>query len=208
MTSGLSVLIVDDDPTCLQLLQAILEEIGFAVTAVDRPKAALRQAEAHPPDLLITDLRMPDMNGLDLVRAVRRIEPEVCCLIITGFASDEIIAEAYQIGVSDLLVKPINVPEVQARVRNAAELVRLRREVRTLRALRVTDRVEATGSPSAPRARELSDLPVLPGSARPVDGAGRDDVIHRLERLGALHKQGVITTTEFEDKKRILLASL
>jgi DNA-binding NtrC family response regulator len=208
MTSGLSVLIVDDDPTGLQLLQAILEEIGFAVTAVDRPRAALRQAEAQPPDLLITDLRMPDMNGLDLVRAVRRVDPEVCCVVVTGFASDEIIAEAYQAGVSDLLVKPINVPEVQARVRNAAELVQLRREVRALRAVRLTGRVEVIGSPSAPRARELSDLPVLPGSAGPLDGAGRDDAFHRLERMRALHRQGVITTTEFEEKKRILLASL
>jgi two-component system response regulator HydG len=208
MTSGLSVLIVDDDPSCLQLLQAILEEVGFAVTTADRPRAALQQTEAQPPDLLITDLRMPDMNGLELVRAVRRGAPEVCCVVITGFASDEIIAEAYQAGVSDLLLKPINVPEVQARVRNAAELVQLRREVRALRALRVIDRVEDVGSPSAPRARELSDLPVLPGSAGPVDGAGRDDVIHRLERLGALHRQGIITTFEFEEKKRLLLARL
>lgn len=208
MTSGLTVLIVDDDPSCLQLLQAILEEVGFAVTTADRPRAALQQTEAQPPDLLITDLRMPDMNGLELVRAVRRGAPEVCCVVITGFASDEIIAEAYQAGVSDLLLKPINVPEVQARVRNAAELVQLRREVRALRALRVIDRVEDVGSPSAPRARELSDLPVLPGSAGPVDGAGRDDVIHRLERLGALHRQGIITTFEFEEKKRLLLARL
>jgi DNA-binding NtrC family response regulator len=208
MASGLTVLIVDDDPSCLQLLQAILEEVGFAVTTADRPRAALQQTEAQPPDLLITDLRMPDMNGLELVRAVRRGAPEVCCVVITGFASDEIIAEAYQAGVSDLLLKPINVPEVQARVRNAAELVQLRREVRALRALRVIDRVEDVGSPSAPRARELSDLPVLPGSAGPVDGAGRDDVIHRLERLGALHRQGIITTSEFEEKKRLLLARL
>jgi two-component system, NtrC family, response regulator HydG len=208
MASGLTVLIVDDDPSCLQLLQAILEEVGFAVTTADRPRAALQQTEAQPPDLLITDLRMPDMNGLELVRAVRRGAPEVCCVVITGFASDEIIAEAYQAGVSDLLLKPINVPEVQARVRNAAELVQLRREVRALRALRVIDRVEDVGSPSAPRARELSDLPVLPGSAGPVDGAGRDDVIHRLELLGALHRQGIITTFEFEEKKRLLLARL
>jgi DNA-binding response OmpR family regulator len=208
MASGLSVLIVDDDPSCLQLLQAILEEIEFAVTAANRPGAALLQTEAQPPDLLITDLRMPEMNGLELVRAVRRAAPEVCCLVITGFASDEIIAEAYQTGVSDLLLKPINVPEVQARVRNLAELVQLRREVRALRALRVVGRIEDAGSPSAPRARELSDLPVLPGSAGPVDGAGRDDVIHRLERLGALHRHGVITTSEFEEKKRSLLARL
>jgi DNA-binding NtrC family response regulator len=208
MTSRLSVLIVDDDPTCLQLLQAILEEIGLAVMVADRPRAALQQTESQPPDLFITDLRMPEMNGLDLVRAVHRTAPELYCFVITGFASDEIIAEAYQSGVSDLLLKPINVPEVQARVRNAAELVQLRREVRALRAARVAGRVEDAGSPSAPRARELSDLPVLPGSAGPVDGAGRDDMIHRLERLEALRRHGVITTTEFEEKRRILLGRL
>jgi DNA-binding NtrC family response regulator len=208
MTSALSVLIVDDDPGSLQLLQAILEDVGLQVTAADGPRAALRQAEAKTPDLLVTDLRMPDMNGLELVRAVRELDPEICCLVITGFASDETTADAYRAGVVDLLLKPINVAEVQSRVRNAAELVRLRREVRALRAEQSAPQPEPRDCPAASRARELADLPALPGSAGPLDVVGWEETLHRLERLGSLRRQGVIGPHEFEEKKRILLARL
>jgi DNA-binding response OmpR family regulator len=208
MSSGLTVLIVDDDPVCLRLLRGILEEDGFRVTALDRPRAALRQAQEQPPDILLTDLRMPEMDGLELVRAIRSLAEETCCLVITGFASDEVTAEAYRAGATDLLTKPINVLEVQARVRNVAELVSLRREVRALRAVQTLSHAVETLEQPAPRARELADLPALPGSAAPVDVVGRGETLHRLERLGALYNQGVITRSEFEEKKRTLLGRL
>jgi DNA-binding response OmpR family regulator len=204
--SDLSVLIVDDDPTCLYMLQAILEETGFRVTAADRPRAALRQVQTRPPDILVTDLRMPEMSGLDLVRAVRTVADDVYCLVVTGFASDEVTAEAYGAGVRDLLTKPINVAEVQARVENGAELVRLRREVRRLREAQAASAIRASDVETPPRARELADLPALPGSAAPVEVTGRDDTLHRLERLGALFRQGILGVAEFEEKKRALLA--
>jgi CheY-like chemotaxis protein len=208
VTSGLSVLIVDDDPTSLQLLKTILEEIGLAVTIMDRPTAALRRVEAQPPDLLMTDLRMPEMNGLDLVRAVRRLDRDICCLVITGFASDEATAEAYQAGATDLLLKPVNVPEVQTRVRNAAELVGLRREVKALRAALGDSRSGAGASHASPRAQELAALPALPGSAAPLDVLGRDEILHRLARIEILHRQGILTAAEYEEKKRSLLDRL
>jgi len=208
MTSDLSVLIVDDDPTSLQLLKAILEDTGLRVTTMDRPTAALRRVEAQPPDLLITDLRMPEMNGLDLVRAVRRLDRDICCLVITGFASDEATAEAYQAGATDLLLKPINVPEVQTRVRNAAELVRLRREVKALRAALGESRSGAATGRANARTQELAELPALPGSAAPLEVVGRDEILHRLERIESLYRQGILTATEYEEKKRSLLDRL
>ena len=124
MSSHLSVLIVDDDPTCLQLLQAILEDDrGFASPRRTGRRRRSASVKARSPDILVTDLRMPEMSGLDLVRAVRALDEEIYCLIVTGFASDEVTAEVYRAGVRDLLLKPINVAEVQARVQNAAELV-------------------------------------------------------------------------------------
>ena len=208
MASALSVLIVDDDPASLRLLQAALEDVGLQVTAADGPRAALRQAEAKTPDVLVTDLRMPDMNGLELIRAMRTVAPEVCCLVITGFASDEATSDAYRAGAIDLLLKPINVTEVQARVQNAVELVRLRREVRALRAGQPAPERGSRDGAAASRARELADLPALPGSAGPVDATGWEETLHRLERLGSLFRQGVIGPQEFEEKKRVLLARL
>lgn len=211
MNSDLSVLIVDDDPTSLRLLQAILGEVGFRVTITDQPRAALRHINDEPPDILVTDLRMPDMNGVELVEAVHALDRGVYCVVVTGFASDDVTADVYRAGARDLLLKPINVAEVQARMRNAAELVRLRRELRLLRTAQTTETTSHAPGPvshTAPRAHELADLPVLPGSAGPVDAGGRDESLTRLERLASLYRQGIIDATEFENRKRALLARL
>jgi DNA-binding NtrC family response regulator len=207
MAFDLTVLIVDDDPVCLRLLDAVLGELGYRVTTTEHPQEALRLALTDPPDILMADLRMPAMSGVDLVRAVRHLGGETCCLVITGFASSEATAEAYRAGATDLLLKPINVPEVQARVQNVAELVRLRREVRQLRATQGSaNQTEDGAERSAPRTRELATLPALPGSGRPLDVRGRDEILPRLEHLGVLYRHGAITRVEYEEKKRALLA--
>lgn len=208
MTPGLSVQVVDDDPGSLRMLRAILADAGLVVRTATSPAAALREMADHPPDLLVTDLRMPEMNGLDLLRAARGLYPDLCCLLITGFATDEVIADAFREGAQDLLQKPINVEEVRARVLHAAEVVQLRREVQALRAAHGPRRGGDRGRGSAPRAQELSDLPALPGFGAPVEANSREEVFRRLERLGALFRQGVITAVEFEEKKRALLARL
>lgn len=208
MTSGLSVLIVDDDPAALHLLQAILRDVGFVVRTVDRPTRALRLVEEEPPDLLITDLRMPEMSGVELLREAQRLRPDLCCLIVTAFATDEAVTEAFRAGARDLWLKPINLEEVRARVRNAAEIVQLRREVRALREAQGRAGAPDPEHGAPPRSRELTDLPALPGSAAPVGGGGRDENFHRLERLASLFRQGAITASEYEEKKRAILARI
>ncbi len=204
MTSPPSALIVDDDPGALRLLQMILQEMGFAVRATDQPRLALRHVEDEPPDLLITDLRMPEMSGVDLLRAARRLRPDLCCLVVTGFATDDAIAEVFRAGAHDLLVKPVHLEEVQVRIRNAAELVHLRREVQRLRAAPPVT-VEEPAPPAAPRALELAELPAVPGSAAPVDVSSQSEALSRLERLAALFREGAITASEFEGKRANLL---
>jgi DNA-binding NtrC family response regulator len=208
MASHVSVLIVDDDAGCLHLLQEILEGLQLRVTTAARPKAALCQMQAEMPDILVTDLRMPEMSGLELVRATLGLARETYCIVITGFASDEVTTEAYRVGVRDLLLKPINVTEVEARMRNAREMVRLRREVRALRAVQATGPADGRVGHIAGRAGELTDLPALPGFAGPVGLPGWDETLHRLKRLAALRRDGVIGEAEFEEKKRLLLERL
>jgi len=204
MARGLSLLIVDDDPVQLTLLQGLLQEVGFSVRTADGPRAALHLMDAEPPDLLLTDLRLPEMSGLDLFRAARERGLDVCCLLVTGFATPEAIADAFRAGIQDVLLKPVHAEEVQARLLRAAEVVLLRREVRILRAAQV---VAATADRTrrATTAQELEDLPAIPGAGGPVVGGGRDDLVHRMEQLGTLFRQGVITSVEFEQKKRALL---
>jgi DNA-binding NtrC family response regulator len=207
MTPGLSILIVDDDPGSLHLLETILKDLGFLVRTAQSPLAALRQVEEHPPDLLLTDLRMPDMNGVDLIRAALRLRPDLCCLLISAFITDDAATEAFRTGAHDLLAKPINLEEVRARILHASEIVCLRREVRHLRAR--TALVPSGDSSSAlpVHAEELATLPALPGSSAPVGGAGTG-IAHRFERLASLLRQGLITPNEFEEKKGALLSRI
>ena len=203
-----SILVVDDDAACLQLLETILDDEGYRVNTAARPSAALRAMRAEMPDVLVTDLRMPEMSGVDLVRAVHALAKDTYCVIVTGFASDEIAAEAYRAGVRDFLLKPINVTEVGVCMRTAAEVVRLRREVQALRiALDVSQR-GSPGSHAASKAGELAELPALPGLAGPVGLAGWDETLQRLKRLATLRRQGLVDAAEFEEKKRLLLDRL
>ncbi len=208
MASEVCALIVDDDAGCLHLLQEILEGLGLRVMTAGGPKAALRQMQAETPDILVADLRMPEMSGLELVRTTLELARATYCVVITGFASDEITTEAYRVGVRDLLLKPINVTEVEARMRNAREMVDLQREVRALRAARTTGPRDGRAGQSVERAGELTDLPALPGLAGPVGLPGWDETLQRLRRLAILRREGLIGEAEFEEKKRSLLARL
>jgi len=210
MPPALSVLVVDDDPVSVRILADILQGEGFAVRTTSSSLAALRglqecPPEECPPDLLLTDLRMPEMNGLDLIRAARRAWPDLCCLLISAFLTDDTVAEAFRAGVHDLLQKPINLGEVRARVLHAAEVVLLRREVQHLRALTAVAPPGESARVMPSRANELANLPSLPGSAAPLEHGGRYEVTYRLERIAALHRQGLITQGEFDEKKRALL---
>ena len=208
MSTGFSAVLVDDDPGSLQILRMLVEQLGGRPAALDRPRLALERVECEPPELLITDLRMPEMSGLELLRAVRARLPELCCLMITGFATDDSVAEAYEAGAYDLLLKPIHLIEAQTRIKNAVEAVRLRREVRALRAMLLQPPAAEERTPMATRAQELAELPALPGLAAPVRLCRREEIAARLERLGQLLHQGYLTAAEFEEKKRALLQQL
>jgi DNA-binding NtrC family response regulator len=190
------------------LLRGIVEELGARVATAERPSLALRALVAEPPELLITDLRMPEMSGVELVRLARSRDPLLCCLIITGFATEEVAAQAFAAGAQDLLLKPVVISEVQARIRHAVESMRLRREVLVLRAALAEQSrtaAEPPGVARAERARELAGLPALPGGARPLQPPGRGDALSQLERLATLLREGALSPVEFEDKKRGLL---
>jgi two-component system response regulator PilR (NtrC family) len=204
-----TILIVDDDPGSLVLLPAILEDTGLAVRTIQSAREALRLIEERAPDLLITDLRMPELNGLDLLRAARRTHPDLRAVVITGFATTDLIAEAFRAGAQDLVLKPFNVEETRARILHAVEVVCLAREVAALRA-GGGGRHGGGMAPRGPaRVRELAELPAVPGSgAPPFDAGTRRDLAQCLEWLAALQRAGVITAAEFEQKKRDLLNRL
>ena len=93
-----SVLVVDDDALFRAALVRYLEGDGFAVVAEGDPGAAIERLEQRPFDLVITDLRMPGMDGIAFVRRVRALDPEAVCIVVTGFGSPERSIEALDAG--------------------------------------------------------------------------------------------------------------
>jgi len=121
------ILVVDDEPQITRMLRTSLQSSGYAVQAAENGLEAFRMFEAAPPELLITDLAMPEMNGLELTQAVRRIS-DIPIIVLSVKDSDRMKVQALDAGADDYLTKPFSMPELLARVRaqlrrNATEQV-------------------------------------------------------------------------------------
>jgi DNA-binding NtrC family response regulator len=105
------ILIVDDEPKIGALLARSLEREGYAVTALERPHDALEALKDQSFDVLLTDLRMPGMDGLELLRRAREAAPRTEVVLMTAYASVETAREALTRGAVDYLVKPVSAEE-------------------------------------------------------------------------------------------------
>jgi two-component system response regulator PilR (NtrC family) len=134
------VLVVDDERSMRELLSILLRRDGYEVLIADDGAAALEVLTRERIDILITDLRMPEMNGVDLLREAKRVAPDTVCIIMTAFASTETAVEALRLGAADYVNKgPSVASEVRLRVGRELERKRLQQEnVLLKRALRTS----------------------------------------------------------------------
>jgi two-component system response regulator PilR (NtrC family) len=128
------ILLVDDEPSIRQLLAYRLKREGFEVLLAGSGHEAITRLEAGGIDLLVSDIRMPDMSGIEVLRAARQLDPDILGIMITAYASKETSVEALRLGASNYVEKggpefPAAVVEV---VRNALEQRRLRQDRRQL----------------------------------------------------------------------------
>lgn len=128
------LLVVDDDDNLRWVLQTQLEQMGYSVTTAAGGETALQLMDSDPPALVLTDLKMPGMSGMDLLERIRRDYPEIPVLIITAFGTIQSAVEAMRSGAYDYLTKPIDYDELGIAVSRALEHFRLVKEVRSLRA--------------------------------------------------------------------------
>ena len=108
------VLVVDDEASIRELLEKTLALADYDVDLAADGRAALDRLRIIPYDLLITDLKMPGVDGLTVIKEARRLKPDVPVIIITGFSSEASAIEAVNLGVSGYLTKPFRVPRVLA----------------------------------------------------------------------------------------------
>ena len=127
------VLVVDDDAAMRDLLTEHLGEEGYQVEAAPGGRSAVERVRDGGVDLVITDVRMPDLEGLDLMREIQSVDPAPTVITITGFGSIENAIRAMKLGAYDYLCKPFDIEELSMVVDRAMRERTLRREVATLR---------------------------------------------------------------------------
>lgn len=103
-----TILIVDDDPDILRLMAMRLKAAGYDTISASSGEAALAHIALNSPDLVITDLRMPGMDGLSLFSAIRATKPHIPVIIVTAHGSEAEALNAIQRGVFDFLTKPFD----------------------------------------------------------------------------------------------------
>ena len=125
---GARLLVADDERSMRELLSIVLRREGYDVTVAENGRAAVEQLESRRFDLLISDIKMPDMSGVDVLRAAKRLDQDILGIMITAFASADTAIEAMRLGAHDYLSKPFDVDELKIKVRNALEQRQLRQE--------------------------------------------------------------------------------
>ena len=126
--SAARVLIVDDEKSMRDLLTITLEKAGYDVTAAEGGEAAIEAIRKDSFDTVITDLRMPRVDGMQVLRAARDLSPETAVIVVTAVASTETAVEAMKLGAYDYITKPFKLDEVDLIIKNGLERKRLRDE--------------------------------------------------------------------------------
>lgn len=112
-----NILVVDDEPVARQSLTDILKLEGHNVSSAPNGQAAVEYVRTHPIDLMIVDLRMPGMDGLEVVQVVNQISPETEVILLTAFGSTETAIQALRLRIHDYLLKPASPTQVLASVK-------------------------------------------------------------------------------------------
>lgn len=135
MSTSPRILIVDDDASQRRLIEFWLQEEGYATTAVGDGLSGWRSFEEQPPSLVISDIRMPAMSGLDLLSRIKATNSDVPVILITAFGTVNDAVDAMKLGAADYVLKPLNGDELKVNVRRALEREQLVAENRYLRDL-------------------------------------------------------------------------
>jgi response regulator RpfG family c-di-GMP phosphodiesterase len=128
-----TVLFVDDEVNILKAVQRLFRNEPFRVLAASRAREALELLENESPQVVVTDQRMPEMSGVDLLSAVRERHPDVVRMMLTGYTEIDVAVEAINRGaIYRLITKPWNDEELKATIRQALEQHELKREIKRL----------------------------------------------------------------------------
>jgi two-component system NtrC family response regulator len=162
MSLNARLLVVDDDPGQRGMLADFFRDLGAEVREAESGIEALETARRVSPDVVLTDLRMPGMDGAELLREIKRVNPEIGVVLVTAYGTVQGAVECLKDGADDYLLKPLELDEVEHVVRRSLEQRHLARENRELR-------------------RRLGEIESIPGI---VTGGGQmAEVLSTVERV-------------------------
>ncbi|MDE5422330.1 sigma-54 dependent transcriptional regulator [Ancylomarina sp. DW003] len=119
------ILIIDDDPTICIMLQGLLNKKGFDTEIAFSANEGLKKFSTFKPDLVISDFRLPDINGLDLLKEIKKLNPQIPVIIMTSYAEIRTAVNAIKLGAYEYITKPLNPEEILVLINSAIEKSKL-----------------------------------------------------------------------------------
>jgi len=131
--TGLTALVVDDENATRDLCRDVVTDGGLRVRTASTTEQALEILEQLPIDIVITDLKVPDLGGLELLRRVRENYPQTAVMVLTQYGTIESAVEATRMGAADYVTKPFHVPDLRTKLERVVQLLEVNQENRVLR---------------------------------------------------------------------------
>jgi DNA-binding NtrC family response regulator len=183
------LLIVDDEESYRQVLSVVFKDEGYTVETAPDGQAALKHLKKTPCDVIISDVRMPDMDGIELLKAVRELPLDVGMVLTTAFGTIETAREAFKLGADDFIQKPFNNEELKLIVRRTLERQSIINENRAFRrAQQMSGDVQNIIGESAPMRKLLSLIEIVAREKSTIlitgeSGTGKDLVARAIHNL-------------------------
>lgn len=191
-----TVLVVDDEAGIRSALQGILEDEGYVVSLAVDGLDAMETLQRELPDLVLLDIWMPRMDGLDTLARIKELYPELAVVMISGHGTIETAVKSTKLGAFDFIEKPLSLEKILVTVHNAIGMSRLQQENASLRGL-IEDRFEVIGESEAAKLLREQIRIVAPTSASILifgeSGTGKESVAHEVHRYSPRSKNPFVS---------------
>lgn len=210
------ILVIDDELFVRELLSEFLGKQGFEVLLAESGEKAIEIAKSAAPLIALIDLKMPGMDGIQTLKELKKIAPQVLTIIMTGYPTIESAVEALRSGACDYVIKPFKLNELRASIDRVLkehqlkfEIDELKEKIRNLEG-ELKRHQKSDENPDTFKLNPAPGITPVAGGAFYVREQKTLDstVIEQIKKLGELKEKGLITDKEFEQKKGELLERL
>src|SRR5579871_1127330 len=132
-TAALSLLVIDDEDSTRNLCRDVAAEAGLDIYGAATTEEALRILDQYPVDIVVTDLQVPQIGGLELLKRVRASNPEIAVVVLTQYGTIETAIEATRLGATDYVTKPFHIDELRGKLDRLIHSIEMDQENRLLR---------------------------------------------------------------------------